>query len=150
MRVAAEARTKNAQPRHPQTIRRTKGLESHVALDCTILDKWEPPPTIQAVPDTPSESRMFQISKLTWRDSIRTLRCSRCILVRAASELLLSRLDEIARFELYTAGAPITPTSAQRQTETPSQIPHPTSSHNAEHRRDYSKHSLGARHHGSL
>lgn len=46
---------------------------------------------------------MFQTSKLTWRDSIRTIRSFRCILVRASSELFLSRLDEIARFELCTA-----------------------------------------------
>ncbi len=51
---------------------------------------------------------MFQTSKLTWRNSIRTIRSFKRILVRTSSELFLSRLDEIARFEICTAGASIT------------------------------------------
>lgn len=89
---------------------------------------------------------MFQTSKLTWRDSIRMIRSSRRILVRASSELFLSRLDEIARFEICTAGASITVASPERAQDGGSAPDTPPN----EHRRDYTKHSLGPRHHGSL
>lgn len=57
---------------------------------------------------------MLQTSSLTWRASLRTIRSYRSILARAASELFLSRLDEVARFEICTAGGPLTVASPER------------------------------------